>query len=135
MKGSLLGLMLRLAVAALLAIFLCGSAAAPESAPVGAFSVTSAQQSAVPVVSLAASSATRAHPGVNGNPWGYNYSCCRLITHPPRAICHYFHCIPSFRRQTRGYVEQCQDGTISHSGGRRGSCSSHGGNLRPLYRP
>lgn len=135
MKRSLPGLVLRLAVAALLAILLCGAAAAPTNTPQIALTASMAQQSAAPVVPLAASGSARAHPGVNGNPWGYNYSCCRLITHPPRAICRYFHCIPSFWHQTRGYVEQCQDGMISHSGGRRGSCSSHGGNLRPLYRP
>jgi hypothetical protein len=30
---------------------------------------------------------------------------------------------------------QCTDGLFSHSGGVRGSCSSHGGNGRSLYGP
>jgi hypothetical protein len=29
-------------------------------------------------------------------------------------------------------VMECQDGMYSKSGGRSGSCSYHGGNLRPL---
>jgi hypothetical protein len=30
-------------------------------------------------------------------------------------------------------VDECHDGTYSHSGGRSGACSYHGGELRPLY--
>jgi hypothetical protein len=30
---------------------------------------------------------------------------------------------------------QCADATFSKSGGRSGSCSSHGGNSRALYSP
>lgn len=135
MKRSFLGLVLRLAAAALLAIIICGAAATPSdtattTAPT-AFAVTAITQQAT-------TSTTRTHPGVtgvNGNPWGYNYSCCHLIRHPAGSICTYFSCIKSFWRQTRGYVEQCRDGMISHSGGRRGSCSWHGGNQRPLYQP
>jgi hypothetical protein len=44
-----------------------------------------------------------------------------------------FACIPTFWRQVGGYVIQCTDGLLSHSGGVRGSCSGHGGNARPLY--
>ena len=33
---------------------------------------------------------------------------------------------------TSGYVEQCKDSMFSKSGGIQGSCSQHGGNLRPL---
>lgn len=71
-------------------------------------------------------------PGVNCNPWGYNFSCCNYIYNPPSNICDYFACIPSFWDHTNGYVEECQDGDYSHSGGVSGSCSSHGGNWRPL---
>jgi hypothetical protein len=56
-----------------------------------------------------------------------------LIANPPGNFCAYFNCIPSFLNSTKGYVEECQDRTFSHSGGRSGSCSYHGGNWRPLY--
>ena len=73
--------------------------------------------------------------GAPANPWGYNFCRGRLITRPPSTFCRYFHCITSFWRSTLGYVDQCRDGTYSHSGGRRGACSYHRGELRPLYRP
>jgi hypothetical protein len=44
-----------------------------------------------------------------------------------------FDCIPSFWDSTNGFVMQCSDGLYSHSGGRSGSCSHHGGNRRALY--
>lgn len=83
-----------------------------------------------------APTATPKPTGVNGNPWGYNFSCCNYIYSPPSDFCgQYFTCIPSFWTSTNGYVEECQDGTYSHSGGRSGSCSYHGGNLRALLQP
>ena len=73
------------------------------------------------------------HPvGVNGNPWGYDFSPGNLIYSPPSNFCSYFACIASFWNGS-GYVEECQDGMYSKSGGRSGSCSHHGGDLRPLY--
>jgi hypothetical protein len=84
----------------------------------------------------AAQATTAAAPtcGAPANPWGYNF-CGRghHITRPPSTFCRYFHCIPSFWKQTSGYVMQCQDLQFSHSGGRSGSCSSHRGNKRALY--
>jgi hypothetical protein len=71
-------------------------------------------------------------PGVNCNPWGYNFTPGNLIYHPPSKFCTYFNCIASFW-SGKGYVEECQDSTYSLSGGIPGSCSHHGGNLRPLY--
>jgi hypothetical protein len=71
--------------------------------------------------------------GVYGNPWGYNFLPGNYIYNPPTAFCDYFPCIASFWTSTNGYVEECVDGTFSHSGGRSGSCSHHGGNYRPLY--
>jgi hypothetical protein len=56
-----------------------------------------------------------------------------VIYSPPTNFCDYFNCIPSFWNSTNGYVEECVDGTYSHSGGRSGACSHHGGELRPLY--
>jgi hypothetical protein len=74
--------------------------------------------------------------GAPPNPWCYTFAYTgKLIYNPPGAFCDYFNCIPSFWTNTNGYVEECQDGDFSHSGGRSGSCSYHGGNLRPLYQP
>ena len=73
--------------------------------------------------------------GAPANPWGYNFCGGNVIYNPPGTFCNYFSCIPSFWKSTNGYVEQCADGLFSHSGGRSGSCSYHGGNRRPLYGP
>jgi len=69
---------------------------------------------------------------VNNNPWCYNFQPGNLIYTPPAAFCAYFPCISNFWNGS-GYVIECQDGMYSKSGGRSGSCSHHGGNLRPLY--
>lgn len=69
------------------------------------------------------------------NPWGYTFCGGNPISSPPTSFCSVFPCIPSFWNQTNGYVMQCRDGLFSHSGGVRGSCSSHGGNARALYTP
>jgi hypothetical protein len=78
---------------------------------------------------------TTAKTGVKGNPWGYDFSPGNLIYNPPADFCTagYFTCIPSFWQSTNGYVDECQDGMYSHSGGRPGACSHHGGEMRPLY--
>jgi hypothetical protein len=73
--------------------------------------------------------------GATSNPWNFTYCGGQRITSPPSNLCTVFACIPSFWNQTRGYVMQCSDGLLSHSGGIRGSCSGHGGNSRPLYSP
>jgi hypothetical protein len=71
-------------------------------------------------------------PGaVNCNPWGYNFTSGNYIYSPPGSFCSYFSCIKNFWNGV-GYVMECQDGMYSKSGGRSGSCSYHGGNLRPL---
>lgn len=72
--------------------------------------------------------------GINGNPWGYNFTQGNLIYSPPSEICNYFSCIGNFWNG-RGYVIECTDQTFSKSGGIRGSCSHHGGNLRELLQP
>jgi hypothetical protein len=68
------------------------------------------------------------------NPWRYNFTPGSVIYNPPSDFCSYFDCIASFWNNTRGYVMQCRDLMFSHSGGRSGSCSWHGGNKRALYR-
>ena len=78
-------------------------------------------------------SPTPAPTGVYGNPWGYNFTPGNLIYNPPSTFCSYFNCIPSFWNSTNGYVVECADATFSHSGGRSGACSYHGGEWRPLY--
>ncbi|EFH87202.1 hypothetical protein Krac_8530 [Ktedonobacter racemifer DSM 44963] len=70
--------------------------------------------------------------GVNGNPWGYNFNPGNVIYSPPGAFCSYFSCISSFW-SGGGYVMECNDGMYGKSGGISGSCSHHGGNMRPLY--
>lgn len=70
--------------------------------------------------------------GAPANPYGYNFCGGSTITNPPSDICNYLSCIGNFWNG-RGYIEQCQDGMFSKSGGIQGSCSSHGGNRRPLY--
>ena len=71
--------------------------------------------------------------GVNGNPWGYDFNPGNYIYNPPTNFCGYFNCITSFWQSTNGYVDECNDGTYSHSGGVSGACSKHGGEMRPLY--
>lgn len=74
------------------------------------------------------------YQAVNGNPWCYNFQCCNTISSPPSNFCAYFSCIASFWNGN-GYVEECQDGSYSKSGGISGSCSHHGGDLRALLQP
>ncbi len=73
------------------------------------------------------------HTDAPANPWGYDFCSGNLVTAPPGNFCSYFACIASFWSFTNGYVDQCNDGKYSHSGGRSGACSSHGGERRPLY--
>ncbi len=75
-------------------------------------------------------------PGINCNPWGYNFSPGNLIYYPPANFCSYFSCITSFQEPDDpgdGYIVQCADNLFSQSGGERGACSYHGGVQRPLY--
>jgi hypothetical protein len=70
--------------------------------------------------------------GAPSNPWGYNFCAGNVIYAVPSDFCTYFPCIPSFWKSTNGYAEECVDGKFSHSGGRQGACSYHGGESRPL---
>ncbi len=71
-------------------------------------------------------------PGINCNPWGYNFTLGKLIYSPQSAFCTYFSCITNFFKG-HGYVVECKDGDYSKSGGVQGACSTHGGVMRPLY--
>ena len=96
----------------------------------------SAQPKAAPTVKPTSPPPPTPCPGVNCNPWGYNFSPGNLIYYPPANFCSYFSCITSFQEPDDpgdGYVVQCADNRFSQSGGEQGACSSHGGVQRPLY--
>jgi hypothetical protein len=71
--------------------------------------------------------------GAPANPWGFTFCSGTRITQPPPNLCATFACIPTFWHQTNGYVIECADGLLSHSGGGSGSCSGHRGNGRTLF--
>lgn len=80
-------------------------------------------------------------PRALGNPWAYTFVACgSVITHPAGGFCIFVvdklstFCIGEFY-SANGYVMECRDGTFGKSGGISGSCSSHNGNWRPLYKP
>ena len=76
------------------------------------------------------------YPAINGNPWDYTLTNTgNLLYNPNSDVCAYLNCIPSFWQHTNGYVDECVDGTFSHSGGVRGACSYHGGESQPVYQP
>ncbi len=106
---------------------------APAAPAVTTHAVAPQHKTAPPAAARPAATPTSAAPanlcGAPANPYGYNY-CGRgsNIYSPPADICSYFTCIASFDNGT-GYMEECQDSTVSMSGGRRGACSHHGGDL------
>ena len=71
--------------------------------------------------------------GVNGNPWGYNFTPGSLIYDPNSGFCSYFSCVTTFWKDTNGYVVECGNGKYSHSGGVKGACSEDGGVEATLY--
>ncbi|MGW4944773.1 hypothetical protein ACWEOZ_24645 [Actinoplanes sp. NPDC004185] len=71
--------------------------------------------------------------GAPQNSAGFTFCGGSLIRTPDFTACEYFDCIPAFP-DGKGYMMQCDDGMLSMSGGRPGSCSRHGGNRRPVYR-
>jgi hypothetical protein len=160
-QGARRGLLLLIGVASMVGAAACGSPQASSTAAV-ATSITAQPTTSLPMPTVIATvaptvalqtvaptAAPTARPtavptarptapppnlcGAPPNPWNYNFCGGGTISSPPSNFCSYFNCIPSFWQSTKGYVEECQDGTYSHSGGRSGSCSSHGGNLRALY--
>jgi hypothetical protein len=70
--------------------------------------------------------------GAPANPMGYNL-CGRgqQITNADSRTCTYFKCISNFDKGT-GFMIECADGTYSMSGGKSGSCSTHGGPGKPV---
>ncbi len=71
-------------------------------------------------------SPTKAPPatcGAPANPFGFTF-CGGSNIYPnnlPSNVCDYFNCIANFWNGV-GYMEECQDGTYSMSGGRSGAC-------------
>jgi len=72
--------------------------------------------------------------GVNGNPWGYNFTSGSVIYPPPYSFCSYFACIPTFWKG-HGYVVECLDAKYSLEGGSSGACVGDRGVWRPLLKP
>jgi hypothetical protein len=71
--------------------------------------------------------------GAPANADGLNF--CRrgnAVVIPPADLCVVFSCIKNFYNG-KGHLELCQDGMVSMSGGRQGSCSKHGGNKLEIY--
>jgi hypothetical protein len=100
--------------------------ATPQPTPIPTHAVVPTQPPVQPTPTKATCQA------VKNNPWCYNFVPGNYIYSPPSAFCSYFSCIGNFWNG-RGYVEECQDGEYSKSGGISGSCSHHGGNQQPLY--
>jgi hypothetical protein len=71
--------------------------------------------------------------GAPPNPDGLEYCAGSLVTSPPQDVCNYFTCIANFWNG-RGYMVECKDTEVSMSGGIRGACSYHHGELRPVYK-
>src|SRR5256714_557519 len=69
--------------------------------------------------------------GAAANPWGYNFCGGNVISNPPSDFFGYFSRIAPSLATTNGDFEACVDGLFSHSGGRSGSCSKHGGERPP----
>src|SRR5438132_1113402 len=51
--------------------------------------------------------------GAPANPWNFTFCGAQVIRTPPPSFCSVFACIPTFWRQTNGYVMQCRDGLFS----------------------
>jgi len=88
-----------------------------------------------PITPTPVPTATVPITGVNGNPWGYNFTPGNLIFTPNSAFCDagYFKCVTTFWKSTNGYVAECGNGDYTHSGGVSGACSKDGGVFQILY--
>ena len=86
-----------------------------------------------PVQPRAAVLPAKARCGAPPNPWAYNLCGGSLVDNPPPDFCVYFPCVVGFWKQTLGFIDQCRDGTYSHSGGTPGACSLDSGEARRLY--
>ncbi len=74
--------------------------------------------------------------GAPANPWHFTDCSGGSAIHQsdlPSGVCGVFDCIPNFPNG-KGYMDECKDGTYSMSGGIRGACSHHGGEMRQVHR-
>jgi hypothetical protein len=109
-------------------------AATTAPRPVASAAPTSKTSAAKPKLAVAPKpTAAAGLCGAPANPFGYTFCGGQVITAPDPAVCDYFNCIPYFPNG-KGYMEQCRDGMYSMSGGRRGACSSHGGEAQPVLK-
>ncbi len=109
--------------------------AASASAAAQASAASAAAASARAAAAQTTTAAATNRCGAPANPYGYNYcGTGSMKPSPPADICNYFSCIPNFDNGT-GYMEECQDGMVSMSGGLRGACSHHGGEQTPVEGP
>lgn len=91
-------------------------------------------QAAAPAPAHTTAAAKPSLCGAPQNPFGYNF-CGRggyIYNASPTQVCSYFNCIANFGNSD-GYMIECNDGTYSTAGGKRGACSYHGGVRRPVY--
>lgn len=107
--------------------------AAPTTPPVAP---TSAAPATTAQTTRAAAPTTTQAPDTCGGPTNPDgYTLCpggSLIYSPDSNVCDYFNCIDNFQ-YGKGYMVECNDGTYSMSGGRRGDCSDHGGEQQAVY--
>ena len=105
------------------------ASASSESSLSSASSASAAATSQTVTTSTTAQNAGLSLCGAPVNPYGYSYcGSGSVVISPPADICTYFKCIPYFLKG-KGFMEECRDGMVSMSGGRRGACSYHGGEL------
>jgi hypothetical protein len=95
-----------------------------------------ATPTATPTVTVTVTQApgTEALCGAPANSYGFTF--CGTgdgVPAPAENACDVFECIDYFPNG-RGYLVMCNDQTVSLSGGISGSCSSHNGVLRTIYR-
>lgn len=111
-----------------------GSASAAPVVHTSSASQPSTRRTTQAPVTHKSTPATVSLCGAPSNPDGYTYcGTGSLIYSPDSNVCDYFNCIDNFSNGT-GYMVECRDGTVSMSGGKRGACSYHGGEERPVHK-
>ncbi|MGN9779288.1 hypothetical protein ACTMS0_26530 [Micromonospora sp. H33] len=113
---------------------------APGALPPAVVPATSAPPPVVPqpAPSLPATPASPAPTGPDlcgapANPYGYNYCGGSRVHDPVADVCRWFRCVADFGRG-KGHLVRCEDGLIGWVGGPGGTCPSHPGANRPVYR-
>jgi hypothetical protein len=76
------------------------------------------------------------HPGVNNNPWGYDFNRQGDYIYDQNTtnFCKYFKCASDFWNNSRnGYIVECNDEDYTRTGGYASVCDGHGGEKQALY--